>query len=76
MMSITSNFTAEVQESLRHHLMILMEADEPEAILGSLQRIAERKAHSVIRGHVTEHDAERWLRLAKALARVQEDLGY
>jgi hypothetical protein len=76
MMSITSNFTAEVQDSLRHYLTILMEADEPEAILGSLRRIAEHKAHSVIRGNVTEHDAERWLNLAKALARVQEDLGY
>jgi hypothetical protein len=75
-MSLISAFHRQVQEGLRNHLMILMEADEPEAILGSLRRLAEHKAHLVIRGHVTEHDAERWLNLAKALARVQEDLGY
>jgi hypothetical protein len=52
---------------LRRFLGLLLEADEPEAMLGSLQRIAERKAQ----GLILNGNAERWYRLAVALAGAQ-----
>ena len=41
------------RDTLRHFLGLLLEADEPEAILACLRRLAERKAHDAI--------AARWL---------------
>jgi hypothetical protein len=66
----------------RHFLGLLLDADEPEAMLGVLQRLAERKAQSAIRGVTLERidsiravisasDAERWGRLAEALGEAQ-----
>ena len=43
-------------------------------MLGSLQRIAERKAHSVIQGKISKVEAARWYALAEALARVRREL--
>ena len=62
------------RDVLKHYLTLLLEADEPEAMLGSLQRIAERKAHSVTQGKIGEVEGERWYALAEALARVRREL--
>ena len=60
--------------AFQHYLAILLEADEPEALLGSLQRLAERKAHGVTRGKIGAEEAERWLGLGRVLAKVRRGL--
>jgi hypothetical protein len=68
--------------AFRHFLGLLLDADEPEAMLGVLHRLAERKAQAAIRGIMIEpgdtlrgaingSEAERWGRLAEALAIAQ-----
>jgi hypothetical protein len=64
--------------AFRHFLGLLLDAEEPEATLDVLQRLAERKAYGAVRGVISIDDAERWLRLAKAQAlldRAQCPLG-
>lgn len=65
-----------VQEklALRDQIELLLEADEPEAILATLQRMAERKAHGVTRGKISELEALRWQALADACAAVEKEL--
>lgn len=45
---------------LREYLWLLLEADELDAFLGVLRRIAERKAFSMVRKIEGVDDAERW----------------
>ena len=63
------------RDTLRHFLGVLLEADEPEAMLACLRRLAERKAHDAVRGaRVNRQAAERWLRLAEALVTVEHQV--
>lgn len=45
---------------LREYLWLLLEADELNAFLGVLRRIAERKAFSLVRKIEGVDDGERW----------------
>ena len=63
------------RDTLRHFLGVLLEADEPEAMLACLRRLAERKAHYAIRGALVDRQAaQRWLALAEALAKVERQV--
>ena len=63
------------RETLKHFLGLLLEADEPEAMVASLRRLAERKAHYAIRGaRVDRQAAQRWQALAEALAKVERQV--
>lgn len=63
--------TAAERAVMSHYLMILLEADEPGAFLGSLQRLAEIKAASVRRGAIDLEAAANWYELAESLALAQ-----
>lgn len=56
----------------------MLEADEPEALLSSLRRISERKAHAVMKGflngQIEGDEAQRWFNLAEALIKVEQEL--
>jgi hypothetical protein len=62
------------KDSLRFQLGLLLEFDEPEAILGTMRRVAERKAYTVTRGLISVHEAKRWTRLGEALRKVEDEL--
>jgi hypothetical protein len=63
------------RDTLKHFLGLLLDADEPEAMLACLRRLAERKAHDAVRGAgVNRQAAERWLRLAEALVTVERQV--
>jgi hypothetical protein len=66
--------TTQERAILTHYLAILLDANEPEAMLGSLQRLAEHKAHSVTRGKIGESESARWYALAVALSKVRREL--
>ena len=53
---------------------VLLDADEPNAFLGSLRRIAERKAHSFTRGLIQKAECEQWWALADALSKVEREI--
>jgi hypothetical protein len=42
------------RDTLRHFLGLLLEADEPEAMVASLRRLAERKAWHAVRGALAD----------------------
>ena len=67
--------TQQEKEGLWQQLQLLLEADEPEAVLATLRRIAERKAHSVTRGFISDNEARRYQALAEALEAVEDELG-
>jgi hypothetical protein len=60
--------------ALMHYLGLLLDADEPKAFLGSLRRVAERKAHSFIHAKIDENDCEQWYALAEALSKVEHEI--
>ena len=63
------------RDTLRHFLGLLLEADEPEAMVASLRRLAERKAWCAVRGALVDRQAaQRWLALAEALAKVEREV--
>ena len=65
----------EERDTRRHFLGLLLEADEPEAMVASLRRLAERKAWSAARGALVDRQAaQRWLALAEALAKVERQV--
>lgn len=65
--------TEQERNNLRDYLAILLEAGEPEAFIGSLRRMAERKAHSFTRGKIDADECKRWLILAEALTKVERE---
>lgn len=65
---------AQQKDALSFQLCTLLELDEPEAVLSTLQRIAERKAFSATLGAIELDEAERWQALADALASVRHEL--
>jgi hypothetical protein len=62
------------QAAFRHYLWVLLDANEPKAFLGSLRRLAERKAHSFTRGKIDADECGEWLALAEALCKVEREL--
>jgi hypothetical protein len=63
------------RDTLRHFLGLLLEADEPEAMVASLRRLAERKAWFAVRGALVDRQAaQRWLALAEALVKVERQV--
>ena len=62
------------KDALRAYLWLLLDADEPEAFLGSLRRMAERKAHSFTRGKIDADECGQWLALVEALIQVEQKL--
>jgi hypothetical protein len=65
---------AHQKEALVQQLALLVEYDEPAAVLATLKRIAERRAHSATRGQIGWDEAARWVTLAEALERVEKHL--
>jgi hypothetical protein len=66
--------TQQEKEGLRQQLTLLLEADEPEAVVATLRRIAERRAHAVTRGAISDNEARRYQALADALKCVEDEL--
>jgi hypothetical protein len=66
--------TEQEKNGLTQQLAMLLEADEPEAILATLQRVAERMAHRVTRAAISDLEALRWQSLADACEAVQREL--
>ena len=72
------------QTTLRHWLGLMMDAEEPDAMIGCLKRIAERKAHSMLNfdeagmftraPYRTKAAEARWFRLLEALEVVQREM--
>ena len=63
------------RDTLRHFLGLLLEADEPEAMVASLRRLAERKAWYAVSGALIDRQAaQRWQALAEALAKVERQV--
>lgn len=62
------------KEALNYLIRELIEADEPEALLATLLRVAQRMSYHSIR-QATPDECMRWERLADAIKRVQERLG-
>ena len=63
------------RDTLRHFLGLLLEADEPEAMVASLRRLAECKAWGAARNALVDRQAaQRWLALAEALAKVERQV--
>lgn len=60
--------------ALTRYLGLLLDADEPKAFLGSLRRVAERKAHSFTLGKIDRGECEQWLALAESLSKVEGEL--
>jgi hypothetical protein len=59
---------------LKHWLSLMMDADEPGAMLAAFKRIAEIKTLSFMRGEITPAKREaagRWVKLAEALEDTQ-----
>jgi tRNA A37 N6-isopentenylltransferase MiaA len=59
------------KEALVRQLALLVEMDEPDAALATLRRVAETRAHAVMRDD--QPQASRWLDLADALDRVRKE---
>jgi len=66
--------TDQEKNGLTQQLAMLLEADEPEAILATLQRVAERMAHRVTRAAISDLEALRWQALADACEAVQREI--
>jgi hypothetical protein len=73
-MALLTGLARAKQAHLREHLTLLLEADEPEAFLGSLARLVEIKAFGVVGGRIEADEAEVWSRLSEILTRVRLDL--
>jgi hypothetical protein len=70
--------TEHEKEGLTQQLTILLEANEPEAMLSTLQRVCERKAlEGVSEGpmrQMSEREADRWRALAQSCQNVAQEL--
>ena len=66
--------TDQEKNALAAQLAMLLEANEPEAILMTLRRTAERMAQRITRADITELEALRWNALAEACAAVEKQL--
>lgn len=62
------------KNALTAQLAMLLEANEPEAILMTLRRTAERMAQRILRADITELEALRWNALAGACLAVEKQL--
>lgn len=60
--------------ALKEQIATLLELNEPESILATLGRVAQRMAHSATRGAITELEALRWQAIANACASVANEL--
>jgi hypothetical protein len=60
--------------ALKEQLAALLDLNEPESIVATLQRVAQRMAHSVTRGAITDLEAQRWQSLANACQSVAKEL--
>jgi translation initiation factor 2B subunit (eIF-2B alpha/beta/delta family) len=70
----TTSDDKEVTDALRHHLALLLEADEPEALLGSLTRIVEHKIRLLIADVKNREEAARWSIVLEALTKVRHEM--
>ena len=71
--SCTRMLSEREKDALAPYLEIILGAGEPLALLGALRRVAELKAHQVLRVHASSEDegvAAEWLALAEALTEV------
>jgi hypothetical protein len=57
------------KDALRFQIVELVEADEPEAVVATLKRIAEQMTMRAMR-HGDRDEAKRWDALAERLSRV------
>ena len=65
------SLTPEEKSALAAQLLMLLEHNEPESILATLRRVAERKAADQLQ---TEREQSRWAALATACQRVEQEL--
>ena len=69
--------TDQEKQGLAQQLTILLEANEPEAMLSTLQRVCERKAfEGVSEGpmrQMSEREADRWRALAQSCQNVAQE---
>ena len=56
-------------------LEALLDADEPEALLAVLHRIAESKARAALRLQAEIDEVGRWVRMVEALERLRQGSG-
>jgi NAD-dependent oxidoreductase involved in siderophore biosynthesis len=68
------SLNAQQKSALAFQLAELLEHDEPNAFLVTLQRIAEREAFNEARRNLDYHQALRWQTIAEAVARVRLEL--
>ena len=66
--------TEQEKAGMAHLIGLLVEADEPAAMLACLRHMAERKAFGVTRGKIEHEEANAWIRLAEALRGVEDCL--
>jgi hypothetical protein len=80
-----SVYTEPQAAAMGHFVTLLIEADEPRAMLASLKLIAEHKAFTICRkmwgaegtftrGAASDEGAKRWLALAKAIEKVEREM--
>jgi hypothetical protein len=73
MMALTTSLKKETIDGLRHHLTLLLEADEPEAFLSSLHRIIEHKI-KMLMCNVENYDEVRdWSIILEALEKMRRE---
>jgi hypothetical protein len=69
------NLHAVEKENISRYLALLIEADEPTALLGVLRRICEVKAREGIRKEYSREDINEWYQLADACWKVEQMMG-
>jgi hypothetical protein len=67
-------FTNREKAGVSQSLQLLLDADEPEAMLALFRHVIERKAFSVTRGLIDCDDAVQWTALANALRTAEDAL--
>jgi hypothetical protein len=67
-------FLNQEKAGLSHILQLLLDANEPEAMLTLFRHVVERKAFSVTRGLIDRDDAAQWTALADALKTAEAAL--
>lgn len=66
--------SAQEKDALTFQIAMLVEAGEPDAVIATLRRMADRMAHRATRGLIDWDEAVRWMALAEACASVEAEI--